>query len=464
MQRRFDPGNARKSRWPLVVMPLLCIVLLAAGIFLLSKSGLSTKQQQPGKSLLAASHFSLAAIIQSSTGPQTVAHGYMTALISGQYNTMWVLLSRQMQAKWPGEAAYASFWQARYRDYNLQGFSVGNASPLSQWVDPETMAVYSHVEEMLVSLQLQPDQTLQQEGQLPPEDQQPDQVLKNLPFIVEPVSNAKGAQSHWLVLDGGPGDPEAPILPPLNPATKAVQVPILMYHHISDTPPQSVLEWSLTVTPDMFKQQLDYLQQQDYHTITFNQLFDALYFGAPLPTHPVILTLDDGYADVYHFALPLLQQHHFTATFYIISGKVGWQGYMDWGNLQNLLSKGMQIGSHTVHHVDVGATYLASPALAQVELQQSKATLEKQLGIVIQQFCYPSGEPFRSESVYLQQKIVALLWQDGYLGATTDPGRTGIDQNNQAPFDLLRIRVDGRETFDQFVYSLPWQRSDQPSS
>jgi hypothetical protein len=109
-------------------------------------------------------------------------------------------------------------------------------------------------------------------------------------------------------------------------------------------------------------------------------------------------------------------------------------------------------------------TYLDSPALAQVELQQSKATLEKQLGAVIQQFCYPSGEPFRSESVTLQQAIVALLWQDGYIGATTDPGRTGIDQNNQAPFDLLRIRVDGRETFDEFVYSLPWQRSDQSSS
>jgi peptidoglycan/xylan/chitin deacetylase (PgdA/CDA1 family) len=228
-----------------------------------------------------------------------------------------------------------------------------------------------------------------------------------------------------------------------------------MYHHISDTPPRSVLERSLTVTPTMLKRQLDYLQQQGYHTITFNQMFDALYFGVPLPVHPVILTFDDGYEDVYHFALPLLQQHGFTATFYIISGKVGWQGYMDWANLQDLLAKGMQIGSHTVHHVDVGMTYLDSPALAQLELEQSKAKLEKKLGVVIQQFCYPSGEPFRSESVYLQQKIVSLLWQDGYIGATTDPGRSGIDQDSQAPFDLLRIRVDGRDTFDEFVYSLP---------
>ncbi|HET9921344.1 MAG TPA: polysaccharide deacetylase family protein, partial [Ktedonobacteraceae bacterium] len=126
-----------------------------------------------------------------------------------------------------------------------------------------------------------------------------------------------------------------------------------------------------------------------------------------------------------------------------------------------LLANGMQIGSHTIHHVDMGQTFLYSKALAQQELQLSKAKLEKQLGIVIQQFCYPSGEPFRSESLYLQQQIVALLATDGYVGATTDPGQTGIYQHSLAPFDLLRIRVDGRETFNEFVFNLPWQRSDQ---
>ena len=461
MRRRFEAKTAGKPFWPLIVLPLLCIAMLATATFLLSKTNLSPKTQPSAKSLLAVPHLSFIPVKQKEAGPQVVARQYMTALLKGQYGTMWSLLSPQMQAKWPDEAAYASFWRARYRDYMLQSFSVGSASALSQWVDPETMTTYSQVEKMSVSLQLRPDQKLLQAGQLPPEDRHPEQALKNLPFIVEPVSNAKATQPGWRVLDGGPGDPEAPILSPLKPANAIVQVPILMYHHISNTPAQNTLQAELTVTPTMFKRQLDYLQQQDYHTITYNQLFDALYFGAPLPPRPIILTFDDGYADVYQFALSLLQQRHFMATFFIITGKVGWQGYMDWGNLQDLLAKGMQIGSHTVHHVDIGITYLDSPALAQGELQQSKATLEKRLGIVIQQFCYPSGEPFRSESVFLQQKIVALLWQDGYIGATTDPGRTGIDQNSQAPFDLLRIRVDGRETFSEFVQNLPWQRSDQ---
>src|SRR5579875_3097511 len=109
MSRRFEKNRPDRALWPLIIIPLLCIGSLATGIFLLSKTDLSTKQHQQGKSLLTASHLSLVPVIQKEAGPQVVAHDYMTALVSGQYNTMWSLLSPQMQAQWPGEAAYASF-------------------------------------------------------------------------------------------------------------------------------------------------------------------------------------------------------------------------------------------------------------------------------------------------------------------------------------------------------------------
>jgi hypothetical protein len=44
-----------------------------------------------------------------------------------------------------------------------------------------------------------------------------------------------------------------------------------------------------------------------------------------------------------------------------------------------------------------------------------------------------------------------MLAADGYVGATTDPGRTGIIQDGATPFDLLRIRVDGRESLGTFT-------------
>ncbi|HTD18713.1 MAG TPA: hypothetical protein VK667_04200 [Ktedonobacteraceae bacterium] len=49
-----------------------------------------------------------------------------------------------------------------------------------------------------------------------------------------------------------------------------------------------------------------------------------------------------------------------------------------------------------------------------------------------------------------------MLAADGYVGATTDPGMSGINQSSTTPFVLLRIRVDGRSTLQFFMNSLPW--------
>ncbi len=387
---------------------------------------------------------------------QEVAQQYMTALLKHQYKTMWSLLYPQVQAMWPNEAAFANFWRVRFQDYTLQAFTLGRPHGRLQWVNQETMVVYHQVILIPISLEIQPNPTLEQQAGLPPEDLYPSRVFQNLPFVVQQVVNPANQQSHWLVLDGGPADLEAPILPPMRPVDTLVKVPILMYHHISNVVPvDNLLQLSLTVTQTHFAQQLDYLKKQGYHTITFNQLFAALYYGGPLPSHPIILTFDDGYEDAYQFAFPLLQAHGFSGMFYIITGVVGWKDYLNWDQIRAMQAAGMQIGSHTIHHVNIGTTFLFSPQQAQEELQQSQAVLHRNLGIVIQQFCYPSGQPFRSGSLALRQRIVALLAEDSYVGATTDPGMTGIYQSSLTPFALLRIRVDGRESFSAFIQNLP---------
>jgi len=199
---------------------------------------------------------------------------------------------------------------------------------------------------------------------------------------------------------------------------------------------------------------MDYLTSHNYHTITLNQLFDALYYDGPLPSRPIILTFDDGYEDAYTNAYPILQAHGYSGMFYIITGKVGWQGQMNWSQLHEMLNNGMQVGSHTVHHVDIGQMWLHSPAQADQEVSLSQMDLQNHLGISIQQFCYPFGEPFHHGSRALQQAILALLAEHGYVGATTDPPPLGNTQNGLNPLMLLRTRVDGRESLQAFIKSL----------
>jgi peptidoglycan/xylan/chitin deacetylase (PgdA/CDA1 family) len=382
---------------------------------------------------------------------KTVAQQYMNAALRGQYDQLWSMLHPEAQTIWPNQATYKTFWQGRFQDYDLKGFTLGKIVVLPIWVNPETMKQYSNVTRALVSLQITAKTTIQRQTQLPPEVLNPAPLFQNLPFIVQHAAGDK-----WYVLNGGPFDLEAPILPPITPVVRQVQVPIPMYHHISDTPVFDALSKSLEVTSALFTQQMDYLKAQGYHTITFNQLFNALYYGGPLPQKPIILTFDDGYDDAYKVAYPILKAHGFSGMFYIISGKVGWQGQMTYPELREMLLNGMQMGSHTIHHVDMGQVLLNSVEQAQQELQISQSTLQKNLGVSIQQFCYPSGEPFKHGTLALRQQIVSLLAQDGYIGATTDPGMTGTMQDSTAPFVLLRVRVDGRSTLQFFEQSLPW--------
>jgi peptidoglycan/xylan/chitin deacetylase (PgdA/CDA1 family) len=366
---------------------------------------------------------------------------------------MWIMLHPQVQAMWPNQAAFATYWQARFQGYTLQSFTLGTPDQLDYWVNPETMVQYNKVIHIPISLKL----VRQQQAQNTPENLHPEQLFQNLPFIVQRTPQGTGKGYQWLVLAGGPADLEAPILPPLTAVQKTVQVPILMYHHISLPLTQSPLDQSLAVHPEMFKAHLDYLKAQGFHSITFNQLFNALYYGGPLPKKPIILTFDDGYDDGYKNAYPMLKEHGFSGMFYIITGKVGWQGQATWPQLREMLRNGMQMGSHTINHVDLGQVLQVSQAQAQMELQVSQSTMQKNLGIPIQQFCYPSGEPFRHYSTTLQQEVLQLLAQDGYVGATTDPGgqmASGVTQSSLTPFELLRLRVDGRATLQDFTSSV----------
>jgi peptidoglycan/xylan/chitin deacetylase (PgdA/CDA1 family) len=386
---------------------------------------------------------------QAQNAAMMLANNYLNALLQGQYNTMWMQLHPDIQATWQNETNFNKYWTARFQDYTLQGFTIGMPRPRNYWMNPETMVRYYNVEAVSTSLQLSPKDN---RANQPPENINPGALLRNLPFIVQ--QNA--TSGHWLVLCGGPADLEAPMTLPQTIVSHAVQVPILMYHHVTNVPTHNLLDYSLTVTPTNFGKQLDYLKAQGYHSITLNQLAAALYYGVPLPVKPVVLTFDDGYIDEYRFAFPILQAHNYSGVFYIITGKVGWDGQMNWGQLQFLLANGMQIGSHTIHHVNMGLVYQSSQLQARQELQVSQDTLQKNLHVVIQHFCYPYGDPFKVGSQTLRAEVAGLVEQTGYITATTYPGMTGSDQTTKMALSLLRIIVDGRETQAAFQGAMLW--------
>lgn len=245
-----------------------------------------------------------------------------------------------------------------------------------------------------------------------------------------------------------------PTRPPLVLVTEApwagpANIPILMYHHVTDAPPTSEMNARLTVTEADFARQLAYLRCAGYYSITLSQLFDSMYNGAPLPEKPVILTFDDGYADAYAGAFPHLNGFGFGGTFAIVTGWVGQPAYLTWAQIQEMAAAGMEMAAHSVSHPDFG---VQPDDVVLDQLSRSRRDLEEKLGQPVAFFVYPAGEPFRSGTAERQAQVVAMVQEAGYRGALT--AKWNLAQDPAAPFALNRVRVSGGVDIGKFAENM----------
>jgi peptidoglycan/xylan/chitin deacetylase (PgdA/CDA1 family) len=115
------------------------------------------------------------------------------------------------------------------------------------------------------------------------------------------------------------------------------------------------------------------------------------------------ITFDDGYANNFEVAAPLLRRYGLPATFFVTTGWIGtrtvapWDehlpvrfDWMDWEQLRALVAQGFEIGSHTHTHIDLGTS---EPGAIREELERSKQTLHRELGVTTKLFAYPFGDP-----------------------------------------------------------------------
>lgn len=134
-------------------------------------------------------------------------------------------------------------------------------------------------------------------------------------------------------------------------------IPILMYHSISHEVHPGFRRF--TISPEVFGQQLRYLHEHHYTTLTVTDVARIIRAGGALPALPVVLTFDDGFADFYTTALPLLSQYGFTATLYLTTEFIGeqrWPTYaahglmLTWKQIQEIAATHIECAAHTQHH------------------------------------------------------------------------------------------------------------------
>ncbi|MEU3094919.1 polysaccharide deacetylase family protein [Streptomyces sp. NPDC006967] len=220
----------------------------------------------------------------------------------------------------------------------------------------------------------------------------------------------------------------------MNPAQAAQAIPVFLYHAVMDDPPEWIAEF--TVTPREFASQLDAVVDSGRTPVTVGALADRLAGRAPLPARPVLLTFDDGFADLPGPTAEALAGRGLSATAYLTTGAIAPGGrsllppapMMTLTEARRLEESGMEIGSHTVTHAQLDT--LTSRRL-RAELLDSRAVLEDTLGHAVPHLAYPHG--------YNSPRVRAAAARAGY--ETAAAVRHALSSERDERYRIARLIV-----------------------
>ncbi len=208
----------------------------------------------------------------------------------------------------------------------------------------------------------------------------------------------------------------AVLLPNLTTKDMSTPIPILLYHSISTDAAPRFRTW--TVSPTLFAAHMAYLREHQYTPITVTQLAQAIRDSRfPLAERSVLVTFDDGLADFFTEALPVLQSNGFPATLYITTGFVGdtsrrlyndesERPMLNWSQIAEISASGVECGAHSHTHPQLD---ILTPVKARDEIVHSKMELEQHIGRTVETFAYPHG--------YHSQAVKQMVRQAGYSSA-----------------------------------------------
>lgn len=235
--------------------------------------------------------------------------------------------------------------------------------------------------------------------------------------------------------------------------TAGRRVRILMYHSISRRVDDRSHPYYRTVTtPERFAQHMELLRGDGHRVMS---LGDALHWmNAPVPDDgseqpsPVVVTFDDGFADFFTQAFPVLDALQIPATVFLATGClngrfVNGQPCLRRSEVSELAARGVTFGSHTVSHprlVHLGQSDIDK------ELLRSRQDIEQITGAPVSLFSYPYRFP--EEDSEFTARLAERLKRNGYAGGVTTS--IGSARAHDHPLFLKRLPVNDDDDVELF--------------
>ena len=181
---------------------------------------------------------------------------------------------------------------------------------------------------------------------------------------------------------------------------------ILMYHRVVPRG-QELPTWN--VSPEKFRSQLAGLLDRGYVAWSLSQLIEQSQTGGPIPENVFVVTFDDGYANNFLYALPILKELQVPATIFLATAYLNstvpfpfddwfqkgtsqvcsetWRA-LTYHECEQLLDSGVvEFGSHTHTHED----FRGRPDAFRDNLSESMDLLRDRFGIVSPTLSLPYG-------------------------------------------------------------------------
>ena len=201
---------------------------------------------------------------------------------------------------------------------------------------------------------------------------------------------------------------------------------------------------AISISETEFRRHMRWLASSGLPVVSLEALLTS-----PADSDAIALTFDDGFQSFGAVALPLLSEHSFPSTVFIVTGKVGggntWESgaassfpvlpLLDWGGIARAVEAGVTLGSHGRTHRRLTAL---EPAELDNEVGGSLADFQRELGVSPAAFCYPYGDAASRE-----RDAVARSYR---LAVTTELRAVGPEEDraNVPRIDAYYLRAPGR--------------------
>lgn len=212
-----------------------------------------------------------------------------------------------------------------------------------------------------------------------------------------------------------------------------VGVPILYYHSVEESEDNE-----LKISPEKFRGQLKYLKDNNYVSLTLQELQLYIIDNKPIPKNSVVITFDDGYKDNYDNAYSILKEFGYTATIFVITGLIDKDpNYLNSNHIKEMSKNGIEIGSHSINHEKL----LEISKENKIEtITKSKQDLEKLIEKPVISIAYPFGK--------FNDDVVNITKDAGYtLGFTINKG---WGNGKEDPLKLSRVYISAFITDESF--------------